>query len=84
MLYITSQNLFLTVSMHLLGVSLVVSMVKNPPVNAGDVISIPRSRRSPGAGNGNPLQYSYLGIPTDRSLVDYSLWGHKSDLFFLN
>ena len=28
--------------------------------------SIPRSGRSPGEGNGNPLQYSYLGNPMDR------------------
>ena len=31
-----------------------------------DVGSIPGSRRSPGEGNGNPLQYSYLGNPVDR------------------
>ena len=33
--------------------------------NAGDPGSIPGSRRSPGAGNGNPLQYSCLENPTD-------------------
>ena len=41
-------------------------MVKNPPANAGDVRdagSIPGSGRSPGEGNGNPLQYSCLGNP---------------------
>jgi len=27
---------------------------------------IPRSGRFPGEGNGNPLQYSYLGNPMDR------------------
>ena len=31
----------------------------------GDVGSIPGSRRSPGEGNGNPLQYSCLGNPMD-------------------
>ena len=31
------------------------SVVKNPPVNAGDVGSIPGSGRSPGEGNDNPL-----------------------------
>ena len=44
-------------------------MVKNPPANAGDVRGvglIPESGRSPGEGNGNPLQYSYLGNPMDR------------------
>ena len=53
------------------------SVVKNPPVNAGDVGLIPGSGRSPGKGNGNLLQYSCLGNSTDRSLADYSLWGHK-------
>ena len=37
------------------------SVVQNPPANAGDTGSIPRSGRSPGGGHGNPLQYSYLG-----------------------
>ena len=32
----------------------------------GDTVSIPGSGRSPGGGNGNPLQYSCLGNPTDR------------------
>ena len=41
-------------------------MVKNPPANAGYVGLIPRLERSPGGGNGNPLQYSFLGNPTDR------------------
>ena len=36
------------------------SLVKNPPANAGDMGSIPGSERSPGRGNGNPLQYSCL------------------------
>ena len=34
--------------------------------NAGDPGSIPGSGRSPGEGNGNPLQYSCLGNPMDR------------------
>ena len=45
------------------------TLVKNPPANARDTRdagSIPGSRRSPGEGNGNPLQYSYLGNPMDR------------------
>ena len=37
-----------------------VSVVKNPPANAGDADLIPGSGRSPGEGNGNPLQYSCL------------------------
>ena len=38
-------------------------MAKKPPANAGDVGSIPGSGRSPGEGNGNPLEYSCLEIP---------------------
>ena len=44
-------------------------MVKNPPADAGDardIGSIPGSGRSPGGGNGNPLQYSCLENPMDR------------------
>ena len=42
------------------------SVVKNPPANAGDagnLGSIPGSKRSHGEGNGNPLQYSCLENP---------------------
>ena len=42
------------------------SVLKNPPANAGDMGSIFGSGRSPGEGNGNPLQYSCLGNPMDR------------------
>ena len=41
-------------------------MVKNMPVNAGDMSLIPGSGRSPGEGSGNPLQYSRLENPMDR------------------
>ena len=41
-------------------------MVKNLPTNAGDAGLIPGSRRCPGEGNGNLLQYSWLGNPMDR------------------
>ena len=41
-------------------------MVKSPPANAGDVDLIPGSGKFPGERNGNPLQYSFLGNPTDR------------------
>ena len=43
-------------------------MVKDPPTNARDTGSIPGSERSPGEGNGNPLQYSCLGNARDRGL----------------
>ena len=42
------------------------SVVKNLPVNAGDLGLSPTSGRSPGRGNGNPLQYSCLENPRDR------------------
>ena len=41
------------------------SLVKNLLANAGDMDSIPKSGRSPGGGNGNPLQYSCLENPMD-------------------
>ena len=44
-------------------------MVKNPPANAGEIKdagSIPGLGRSPGGGNGNPLQDSCLENPMDR------------------
>ena len=42
------------------------SVVKNLPVNAGDVGLNPGWGKSPGEGNGNPLQYSYLENSMDR------------------
>ena len=41
-------------------------MVKNLPANAGDEDSVPELERSPGGGNGNPLQYSCLENLMDR------------------
>ena len=41
------------------------AVVKNPPVNVGDTSNvgfIPESGRSPGGGNGNPLQYSMASL----------------------
>ena len=42
------------------------SAIKSPSASVGDMSSIPESGRSPGEGNGNPLQYSCLGNPMDR------------------
>ena len=42
------------------------SEVKASACNAGDLGSIPGLGRSPGEGNGNPLQYSCLENPMDR------------------
>ena len=50
-------------------------MVKNPLANAGDTGSIPGSGRSPGEGNGNPLQYSCLGNPTNRGAQQATVHG---------
>ena len=47
-------------------------VVKNLPVNAGDADLIPGSGKSPGGGNGKPLQYFCLENP-----MDYSPWGCK-------
>ena len=48
-------------------------VVKNLPANnagdAGDLVSIPGSGRSPGGGNGNPFQYSCL-----ENLMDRGAW----------
>ena len=41
------------------------SVVRNLPTKAGDEGSIPESGRSPGEGNGNPLQYSCLKNTVD-------------------
>ena len=54
---------------HYSWASPVAQLVKNPPVNAGDIRnagSIPRSGRLPGGGQGNPFQYSCLENPVDR------------------
>ena len=41
------------------------SEVKASACNVGDLGSVPGSGRSPGEGNGNPLQYSCLENPMD-------------------
>ena len=56
-------------------------MVKNPPANTGDTGdrgSILGLGRSPGEGNGNPLQISLPGeCHEHRRLVGYTPWGCK-------
>ena len=55
-----------------------VSDGKASACNAGDPGSIPGSGRSPGEGNGNPLQHSCLEKSHGwRSLTGYSPWGRK-------
>ena len=55
-------------------------MVKNPPDKAGDARdagSVPGLGRSPGGGNGNPLQYSCLENSMGRKPGGLQSWGHK-------
>ena len=51
------------------------SIVKNLPAKAGDMDSIPGSGRSPGEGNGNPLQYSCLENSVDRGAEQATVHG---------
>ena len=57
------------------------SVVKNLPVNVGDVGSIPVLGRSPEEGNGNPLEYSCLGNPMDKGAQQDTVYenGKKLD-----
>ena len=68
----------LVVACGIFGAFQVVLVIKNPSVNAGDardVSWIPGSGRSPGGGNGNSLQYSYLENSTDRGVWQASVHG---------
>ena len=47
----------------------VAQTVKNSPAKAENAGLIPGSGRSPGEGNGNPLQYSCLETPMDRGVI---------------
>ena len=62
-------------------------MVKDPPANAGDIRDaglISGSGRSPGGGNGNPLQYSCLKNPKDGGAWRVTVHGvTKSELQFM-
>jgi hypothetical protein len=54
-------------------------VIKNLPAKAEDAGLISGSGRSPGVGNGNPLQYSCLRNPMKRGAwrATYSSWGHE-------
>ena len=52
---------------------------KESACNAGDPGLIPGSGRSPGEGNGNPLQYSCLGNPMDREAWWATVHGQLSN-----
>ena len=51
------------------------SVVKNLLANVGDAGSIPGSGRSPGNGNGIPLQYSCPGNPVNRGVWQATVHG---------
>ena len=66
------------VNVHLYGAFLVAQTdSKESASNAGDPSSIPESGRFPGEGNGYPLQYFFLIVYGQRSLMGYSPWGRK-------
>ena len=56
------------------------SMVKNPSANTGNVGLIPGLGRSPGEGNGNPLQYSCWGNLMDRGAWQAAVHGVTEEL----
>ena len=59
------------------------TVVKNPPVNAGDtrdVGSVSGLGRSPGRGNGNPLQYSCLENSMDRGAWQAAVHGVAEEM----
>ena len=49
--------------------------MKDSLANAADAVSIPGSGKSPGEGNGNPLQYSCLENPMDRGACQATVHG---------
>ena len=69
-----SRPLLITYYLHIF----VGSDGKESDCNVGGPGSVSGLRRSPGEGNDKPLQYSCLEKSHgQRSLVSYSLWGHK-------
>ena len=54
---------------------------KESACNAGDMSSVPGFGRSPGEGNGNPIQYSFLENPMNRGACWAPVYGvTKSDM----
>ena len=51
-----------------------------PPVKAGDTVSIPGLGRYPGGGHGNPIQYQCLGNSTDRGPWQSTVHGIAKEL----
>ena len=57
------------------------SVVKSPLANAGHVGLIPVLGRSPGEGDGNPLQYSCLKNPMDKETWQATVQSHKEIIY---
>ena len=53
------------------------SVAKNPPANAGDMVSVPGSGRSPEGGIATHSSFLAWEIPWTEEPVGYSPWGHK-------
>ena len=70
------ENIYVNSYVGRIRASQVALVVKNPPADAGDIRDV---GLIPGLGrsHGNPLQYSCLENPMDRSLVGYSPEGCK-------
>ena len=76
------QGIFTIGKIRMLKSSILVSFSRDAveetlPANTGETGSIPGSGRYPGVGSTNPLQYSYLGNPMNKSLVGCSARGCK-------
>ena len=73
-----AENLHLTLHVNS---SLVAQWLKkNPPTNSGNVGSIPGLGRSPGEGNGKPLQYSCLENPMNKGAWWATVHGVSKEL----
>ena len=70
-----SYLIVLILSLIIYMASQVALVVRNLPANAQDEGSIPGSGRSPGVGNGNPLQYAGLGNHMDRGAWQATVHG---------
>ena len=70
MVFFICTPLFFLLSLHCL-----LGFLSRSAYNAGDSDLIPQSGRSPGEGNGNPLQYSCMGNPTDRGTWQATVHG---------
>ena len=68
-------HIYICVYIYTYRASLVVQRLKHLPLMQETWVRFPGSGRSPGEGNGNPLQYSFLGKPTDRGAWQATVHG---------